>query len=147
MGALRARPITLRDARAYVAEHHRHSVPPRGHKFSIGADVGGELVGVAIVGRPVARHADDGYTAEVLRVCTDGTRNACSLLYGACRRASVAMGYRRVITYTREDESGASLKAAGFRLDKSVPRQSWDRPGRPRVDRDERIGRNRWVSP
>src|SRR5690242_8265760 len=111
---LALRPVTLREAAAYVTEHHRHSVAPRGHKFSIGLERDGELIGVAMVGRPIARHSDDGYTAEVLRVCTDGTRNACSLLYGACRRAAVAMGYRRVITYTREDESGASLKASGF---------------------------------
>ena len=107
--------LSLADANAYVAEHHRHSVPTRGHKFSVGAVHDGQLVGVAIVGRPTARLLDDGLTLEILRVCSTGERNACSFLYATCWRAMRAMGYRRCVTYTRAYEHGSSLKAAGFR--------------------------------
>lgn len=123
---LEIRPISLRAASAFIAEHHRHNKPPRGHKFSIAAYVDDTLVGVATAGRPIARHYDDGFTLEVNRTCTDGTRNANSLLYGAVWRAAKAMGYRRNITYTRSDECGASLRAAGYRKMKEIPaRGSW----------------------
>lgn len=107
-------PITFREACAFVERLHRHNKPPRGHKFSIGVRSGIELVGVVMVGRPVARALDDGLTCEVNRSCTDGTFNANSMLYGAAWRAARAMGYRRCVTYTQADESGASLRAAGF---------------------------------
>jgi hypothetical protein len=120
-------PLTLRRANAFVAEHHRHHKPCRGQKFSIGvATDGGELVGVAIIGRPVARHFDDGLTAEVNRSCTDGTPNANSALYGAAWRACRAMGYLRLITYTQEGEGGASLRGAGWSVVGERPaRGSW----------------------
>ena len=119
-------PITFREACAFVAALHRHNKPPRGHKFSIGLKAGGSLVGVAMVGRPVARHFDDGLTVEVNRTCTDGSKNANSMLYGAAWRAARAMGYRRIITYTQADESGVSLRAAGFQKVKELPaRGSW----------------------
>lgn len=111
---LSIRPITLRDANRFVAEYHRHNMPTRGHKYSIACYDGDRLCGVAIAGRPVARILDDGLTIEIMRVCTDGTRNACSILYGACSRCAKEMGYKRVITYTLMSESGASLKASGF---------------------------------
>jgi hypothetical protein len=108
-------PITLATAKAFVGEHHRHNKPPTGWKFGVGlVDEGGDLIGVATAGRPVARHFDDGLTLEVNRTCTDGTPNANSMLYGAVWRAGKAMGYTRCITYTQAEESGASLKAAGF---------------------------------
>lgn len=108
-------PISLRDANAFVQEHHRHHKPSAGHKFSIGVkDKSGRLVGVAICGRPVSRHLDDGVTLEINRLCTDGTKNACSILYGAAYRAAKAMGYKRIITYILASETGASLKAAGY---------------------------------
>lgn len=130
-------PTTLKEANAFVAEHHRHSNPTVGHKFSIGAAAGEELVGVAIAGRPVARGADDGFTIEVLRVCTksEAPRNTCSLLYGACWRAARAMGYRRAITYTLKSETGASVKASGFRVIGEVAARSWSCRSRPRTDR------------
>lgn len=132
---LRTTPVSLREANAFVAEHHRHSLPTRGHKFSVGAASGGDLVGVAIAGRPVARHRDDGETLEVLRVCVldDAPRNTCSLLYGACWRAARAIGYSRVITYTLKSEVGASVKASGFRVIGETSPQTWHgRKGRPR---------------
>jgi len=127
-------PISFADAAAFVTMRHRHHTPPQGCKFAIGASAGGRLVGVAIVGRPVARGHDDGLTAEVTRLCTDGTRNACSLLYGAAWRAARAMGYRRLITYTLPDEGGASLRGAGWRLVGARGGGNWNTPARPRVD-------------
>lgn len=126
MADLTVAPISFRDASAFVAQHHRHNKPPRGHKFSIALRAGTALVGVAMAGRPVARALDDGATLEVNRTCTDGTRNANSMLYGAIWRAAVAMGYRRCITYTQADESGASLRAAGWvRVAELPPRAGW----------------------
>lgn len=123
---LRIAPVTFREACAFVAEHHRHNKPPCGHKFSIGLLSGGSLVGVVMVGRPIARAFDDGLTMEVNRTCTDGTANANSMLYGAAWRAARAMGYRRGVTYTQADESGASLRGAGWRRVKDLaPRASW----------------------
>jgi hypothetical protein len=126
-------PVTFETACGFVAMWHRHHRPPVGHKFSIGlVDLAGVLVGVAIVGRPVARHFDDGSTLEVTRVATDGTQNANSALYAACWRAAKALGYRCLISYTQADESGASLRAAGWRVIAKRPAHSgWDRPSRP----------------
>ena len=107
-------PINLKTANAFVQQYHRHHKPTRGHKFSIGVSEDGTLVGVAICGRPVARRLDDGYTLEVNRLCTDGTPNACSILYAAAYRAARAMGYNKVITYILDTENGSSLKAAGY---------------------------------
>ena len=95
-------PVSLAEANAFVAQHHRHHKPVTGHKFSIGCTADGQLVGVAIVGRPVSRYLDDGQTLEVNRLCTDGTKNACSMLYAAAWRAARAMGYRKMITYILE---------------------------------------------
>jgi len=107
-------PVSLREANAFVAARHRHHKPSRGHKFSIGCSCNGQIVGVAIVGRPVSRYFDNGFTLEVNRLCTDGTKNACSILYGAAWRAARAMGYHKIITYTLASEDGASLRAAGW---------------------------------
>lgn len=127
-------PLTLREARAYVERTHRHHRPPQGGLFAIGAADGDEIVGVVIVGKPVARAMDDSYTVEVTRLATDGSRNACSLLYGAAWRAARAMGYRRLITYTLATEPGTSLRAAGWRVVTEVRGHSWNSPSRPRVD-------------
>jgi hypothetical protein len=107
-------PITLREAAAFVAEHHRHHKPPQGALFAIAVSEGDTVVGVAVIGRPVARMANDGWTAEVTRLCTTGERNACSMLYGAAWRAAKAMGYRKLITYTLPEEGGSSLRGAGW---------------------------------
>jgi hypothetical protein len=119
-------PVTLKQACAYVTALHRHHAAPRGHKFSLGLTRDGELCGVAMVGRPLARALDDGRSAEVNRTCTDGTPNANSMLYGAAWRAAKAMGYLRMYTYTQEGESGASLRAAGYLLEtRLTARKSW----------------------
>lgn len=127
-------PVDLEEANAFVERLHRHHKPAVGHKFSLGAIRGGEIVGVAIVGRPVSRHRDDGMTLEVTRLCTDGSKNACSFLYGACARAAFALGYRRIGTYILASESGVSLTAAGWRSLGERGGGSWSVPSRPRVD-------------
>ena len=127
-------PIDLKEANAFVAEYHRHHKPVVGHKFSIGAALGDEIVGVVIVGRPVSRHRDDGMTLEVTRLCSDGTRNACSFLYGAAARAAFALGYQRIGTYILKSEPGVSLTAAGWKMIGETPGKSWSVPSRPRVD-------------
>jgi hypothetical protein len=126
---------------------HRHHKPPVGHKFSIGvADDDMVLRGVIIVGRPVARHFDDGATLEVTRSATDGTPNANSMLYGAARRATFALGYTRLVTYTQEGESGSSLRGAGFKVvGQRAVRTGWDTPSRPREDHGvDGIARTLW---
>ncbi len=137
-------PMTLTESKAYILEHHRHHQPPVGGLFSIGASDGEKIVGVVVVGRPVARMADNGWTVEVTRLASDGTKNVCSMLYRAAWRAARAMGYRKLITYTLQTEPGTSLKAAGFELVGEVTKRSWNTPSRPRVDKDERQARFRW---
>ncbi len=127
-------PIGLDEANAFVARHHRHHGEVAGHKFSIGAALSDRVVGVAIIGRPVARGRDDGMTLEVTRLCTDGTRNACSFLYGAAARACFSLGYARLGTYILASENGASLRAANWRLLGEVRGRSWSCFSRPRVD-------------
>ena len=114
MKSLTIVPISLKFANEYVAANHRHHKPVRGCKFCIGVEDCGEIVGVAICGRPVSRHLDNGKTIEVNRLCTNGTKNACSKLYSACVRIAREMGYFKVITYILSSENGASLKAANF---------------------------------
>ena len=123
---MRIIPINFDKACQFVQLHHRHNKKPIGHKFSIGLQIDGKLVGVAMVGRPIARHFDNGLTCEVNRTCTDGSKNANSMLYGACWRAAKAMGYTRCITYTPYNESGESLRAAGWvRVKTLKARKSW----------------------
>lgn len=144
--SLRVVPVSLRQANAYVEAVHRHSNPVRGCLFCLGAAVGDRVVGVGIVGRPVAHPLQDGYTAEVLRVCTDGTYNACSILYGAAWRGIKAMGYTRAVTYTLEEEGGASLLSSGWTKTAELPpRAGWDAPGRRRNNETYRTSaRWRW---
>lgn len=147
MNALALVPITFRDACAFVDDTHRHHRRPVGHKFSIGLSDGERLVGVAMVGRPVSRHLDDGLTLEVNRTATDGTKNANSMLYGAAWRATKALGYRRLVTYTQAGESGASLRGAGWTLVAEMqPRKGWDAPSRPRENKNDGIARMMWVA-
>ena len=127
-------PMTLREANAYVEQHHRHHGPVTGQKYSIGLSDGEKIVGVAIVGRPVSRHLDDGWTLEVNRLCTDGTKNACSMLYAAAWRAAKAMGYKRLVTYILESENGASLRAAGWKCVGQTGGLRWTGKQRPEVD-------------
>ena len=132
---LKITPMTLGEANSFVVQYHRHHKPVPGCKFCIGVADGEKVVGIAIIGRPVARMLDDGWTLEVNRTCTDGTRNANSMLYGAAWRATKALGYKKLITYTLPEESGGSLRGAGWRCLGTAGGGSWDCPSRPRVDK------------
>lgn len=129
-------PVTFREACAFVNEHHRHHVSPQGHKFSLALSDGADIVAVAIVGRPVSRVQDDRMTCEVTRMCAKpGYKNACSLLYAKACRVAKELGYQRVLTYTLMEESGASLRSAGFHEVGSSPGGSWGNAKRPRHDK------------
>ena len=139
---LELQPITFAEACAFIAQHHSHHLPPQGWKFGIGVNAPGDgdyderkIIGVITIGRPVARMLDDGWTLEVTRCCTIGTKNAASMLYGAARRAAFALGYKRLITYTLADEHGTSLIAAGYRVIGEAGGGSWSRHSRPRIDK------------
>jgi len=137
-------PCELAEANAFVEQRHRHHGRVVGHKFSIAVAEGETVVGVAIVSRPVARMLQDGLTLEVTRLCTDGTKNAASMLYGACRRAVFALGYRRLITYTLNTEPGTSLVAAGWKCLGEAGGGSWSVPSRPRVDKHPLQRKLKW---
>lgn len=122
---LELRPINFAEAAQFVSIHHRHHKAPTGHKFSIACYDGERLCGVAMVGRPVSRYLDDGRTLEVNRLCTDGTKNACSILYAASWRAAKALGYKRIFTYTLQSENGASLRASGWVCDGEAGGKNW----------------------
>jgi len=129
-------PITLREANNFVEQFHRHSnrTTRDSGKFAIGATTGEEMVGIAIVGRPLARLLDDGYTAEITRVCTreESPKNTCSFLYGRCWRIWQQMGGKRMVTYTLQTESGSSLKGSGWKIVGKTNKGNWDRKGRER---------------
>jgi len=139
------RPITQAAAFDFIRQHHRHHTVPVGALWWHGVhNEIGELCGVAIVGRPVARKLDDGLTIEVTRLCTDGTDNACSMLYGASRRVALDKGFRRGITYTLPEEGGASLRASGWLRLGTTPGKSWSVPSRPREDKHPLGQKDRW---
>jgi hypothetical protein len=143
---LRLVPVYRDRALAYVDQMHRHHGRPHGYLFAVGVADDDRLVGVAMASRPVNRHLDDRATIEVTRVATDGTPHACSMLYGACWRAARALGYTRAITYTQDDETGTSLRAAGWLLSASLaPRAGWDTPSRRRTGHGvDGVARSRW---
>ena len=129
-------PITLKEARVFVDRHHRHHRAPQGGLFAIGAAYYADVIGVVIVGRPVSRHQQDGWTAEVTRLAVlEGHKNACSMLYGAAWRATKALGWKRLITYTLKSEKGTSVKAAGWQEIGVTAGGSWSTPSRPRIDK------------
>ena len=144
---LRIVPITLRQARDFVDLHHRHHESPHAHRFSLGVKLDEQLVGVAICGRPKARKLPQYDVAEAVRVCTDGTRNACSKLYGAVCRVCREWGFDYAMTYILESESGASLRAAGWKPEAVTDGGSWDRDGRPRQDKHPTEPKVRYVCP
>lgn len=130
---LALQPITFEEACEFIRRYHRHHPPSVGWKFGLAVNDGERVVGVVCVGRPVARHLDNGYTLEVTRCCTDGTPHACSKLYAAAWRATRCLGYRRLITYTLPSEGGASLRGAGWRVVGETKGGEWNCPSRPRV--------------
>ena len=145
--SLMVTPINLDEANAFVEQHHRHHKPVPGAKFCVAVSQEDEVRGVAIVGRPVSRVLDDGWTLEVNRCCTDRTRNACYMLYATAWKAAKAMGYTSLITYTLESEGGSSLRGAGWRcVGKATTRigQGWNVKSRPRVDTHPLQQKLRW---
>lgn len=127
-------PIKQSEAKAYITKHHRHHKAPVGSIFQIAVAKNGKIVGVCMVGRPVSRHLDNGWCLEVNRLCTDGTKNACSMLYSAAWRVAKNLGYKKLITYILEDENGASLRASNWHEVGSRGGGSWNSKSRPRVD-------------
>lgn len=139
-------PITLKTANAFVFNYHRHHKPSVGHKFSIGLNDDDKLIGVAILGRPVARGSDDGFTIEVARLCTNGAKNACSMLYQAAARASKELGYRKIQTYILQIESGTSLKASGWKMEAITAGGHWKHTdGKERRTDQPTMPKQRWV--
>lgn len=128
-------PCELDEANTFISQYHRHHKSVQGHKFSLAVFDGNKIVGICIVGRPVARYLDNGLTLEVTRLATDGTRNACSCLYGSARRACFALGFKRLITYTLPQEGGFSLRGAGWKLLGETGGGTWNRKSRPRIDK------------
>lgn len=140
------KPITLKEANEFVSNYHRHHKPTVGHKFSIGCtNNNGKLCGVAICGRPISRFLDDGQTLEINRLCTDGTHNACSFLYGACVRIAKNMGYKKVITYILKSENGASLKASNFICEGEAGGEMWTGKRSGRDNGVPKEKKTRWV--
>lgn len=143
--SFRAVPLSREQANAFIAVHHRHHKPSVGDKFRVGAELDGRLVGVAVVGRPIARCFDNGTIVEVTRLCTDGTPNACSFLYSRCARIAREFGYAKIITYILGTEPGVSLVASGWVMDKEVPGREWSCPSRPRQTSAPACDKQRWV--
>lgn len=131
---LELQPITYKEACAFIDQYHRHHLPPQGWKFGIAVNDGEKVVGVVTVGRPVARRLDNGWTLEVTRCCTDGSHNACSILYSAAWRATKAMGYKRLITYILDSEPGTALYASNWKLVGEAGGGNWNCKSRPRID-------------
>ena len=129
--------IELRDANAFVLKYHRHHKPVVGHRFSIAAVTTEGIVGVVIVGRPVARHANQHTTVEVTRLCTDGTANACSFLYAAAARAAKALGYKRIQTFILDNETGVTLKASGWSYELTNNGGQWKHSHHPHANRTD----------
>jgi hypothetical protein len=145
---MRIVPLTLAEANRLVEQWHRHHTPVRGHRFSIGVEHEGKIVGAAICGRPVARMLDHRKVLEVTRLVTDGTTNACSKLLGACARIAKEMGFERIQTYTLKEESGVSLRASGWMRESETAGGCWSRRSRERESRESIQGQKvRWVAP
>lgn len=141
---MKTRPITLKEAAEFVGAFHRHHKAPVGHRFSIGAERDGKLIGVVVVGRPVARNTPQYTVAEITRLCTDGTKNACSFLYGVAARIAKEMGFERVQTFILPTESGISLRAAGFTFDGVSNSGSWQTRNGRRTDQPTEP-KHRWI--
>jgi hypothetical protein len=141
---LSLQPISFAEAAEFVRKFHRHHIPSVGWKFGIAANDGEKVVGVVMVGRPVARFLDDGWTLELTRCCTDGTKNAASILYGAARRATFALGFQRLITYTLNTDPGSSLRGAGWKEIGKAGGGDWNRKSRPRVTKAPTSQKTLW---
>lgn len=141
---MKATPITLAQAKDFVGNFHRHHKAPVGHRFSVGVENNGKLIGVVVVGRPVARKTPQYTVAEVTRLCTDGTKNACSFLYSVAARIAKEMGFSRIQTFILPTESGVSLKASGWKFDGVSHSASWQTRDNRRKDQPTEP-KQRWI--
>lgn len=145
MSHLRLRPLTLSQANTLIASLHRHHKPVVGHRFSIGAERCGQLVGAVVVGRPVARMVEQYTVAEVTRLVTDGSLHVCSFLYAAASRAALAMGFEKIQTYILDSEPGTSLKAAGWVMEGRTSGGDWNHSWRKGRRTDQpMVAKQRW---
>lgn len=136
--------VELDEANKFISTHHRHHKPVVGHRFSIGVEHNGMLVGCVIVGRPVARQSNQKHIAEVTRLVTDGTRNACSFLYAQAARAAKELGFKSIQTFILPTESGISLKASGWTCTGETKTGSWHTRNNRRSDQPE-CRKIKWV--
>lgn len=138
-------PVTFKEAKKFISQHHRHHIAPQGYKFAIAISDGINIVGIAIAGRPVSRLRDNGSTIEVTRLCVkNGYKNVCSMLYSRVAVVAKTMGYKKIITYTLESENGKSLLAAGFKYYGTNKGGSWNTKCRPRADKAPTIPKKIW---
>lgn len=142
-------PLSLKEANEFIAQHHRHHKPPQGMKFAVGAEGPSEsgfaLLGVAICSRPVCRNVPHRDVIEVSRLCTFGTENVCSFLYGACARIAKEMGYKKIQTYLLETELGTSVKAANFKFEGMTQGGQWSgKDKKPRRTDQPTCPKQRW---
>ncbi len=142
---MKAVPLELKQANEFVDNLHRHHDSVHRDKFRLGCEIDGKLVGVVQLARPVSRMLDDGKTIEVVRMCTDGTKNVCSFLYSRAARIAKEMGYSKIITYILDSESGMSLKASGWHKEADTKGQYWSRPSRPRSTTAPTCNKQRWA--
>lgn len=143
---MKAIALELKEANEFVEKLHRHHKPVHRDKFRCGvADDEGNIRGIVQIGRPVSRHLDDGQTVEVVRLCTDGFDNACSFLYSRAARAAKELGFKKIITYILESESGASLKATGWTHEADTRGHHWSCQSRPRETTAPTDNKQRWV--
>ena len=142
---MRLVPLDRKQVGEFVDRLHRHHDPVYRDRYRVGCEVDGKLVGVIQVGNPVARMLCNGKTLEVVRCCTDGTKNACSFLYSAAARVARDLGYSKIITYILDTEDGASLRAAGWHKEADIKGHNWDCPSRPRKTTAPTCDKQRWA--
>lgn len=140
----KAVPLELKQANEFVDRFHRHHNSVHRDKFRIGCEVNGRLAGVVQLARPVSRCLDDGKTIEIVRLCTDGTKDVCSFLYARAARVAKEMGYSKIITYILDSESGISLKASGWCKEADTKGHHWNCPSRPRKTTAPTCNKQRW---
>lgn len=160
-GRLTIRPATLREANNFVRRWHSHNKPVKGCMFAAACETRGrDVVGVAIVGRPIAPALQDGRTIEVTRVATPGLRadrrcwGAMSMLLRSVWQAAWALGVRRGVSYTRSDESGRGYEAAGWVAVATTRPEEWTGGNKSMrwlpglyVPTTELVERVRWEAP
>ena len=146
----RHRPISFPVARSFVRRHHAHCNPPVTWRFGQSVFNGHTMLGVIMVGNPVAAALNGRGMLEVNRLCIrrDLPRalawNAASMLYGWGAREAERRGWMHIVTYTRADEDGTSLRAAGWVEESRVRGRGWHSSRRRRSNTNGWIDKTRW---